>query len=161
MSQHSDVAPGLNDNHLRRIYATCQHIDRLLKAIETALDPAGRRDPFHPFEHVLSQETRVGIREVLRRFRAAMASVLTRHQIPISSSDQDRFAIQSIVEFISTDVVELRPEHMGGYGELGERGRAELLEISDEFAGHLAALRWVLQRDPTGSSASETGHDGN
>jgi hypothetical protein len=33
MSQHSDAVPGLNENRLRRVYATCLHLDRLLTAI--------------------------------------------------------------------------------------------------------------------------------
>jgi len=159
MSQHSDADQGLNENHLRHIYATCLHLDRLLKAIETAMDPASRRNPFHPYEHVLSPETRDGIREVLRGFRATILSVLTRHRIPLPLADQDRFAIQSTIEFIDADIVELQPEYMGGYGKLDDRARTDLTAIVAEFSGHLSALRWVLDQD-RGAAQSHKVHDG-
>ncbi len=160
MSQHSDAVPGLNENHLRHIYATCLHLDRLLKVIETAAGPASRRDPFHPCEHVLSQETRAGIQEVLRGFRAAIMSILTRHRIALPPADQDRFAIQSAIEFIDADIVELRPEQMGGYGDVDDRARTDLTAIVDEFSGHLSALRWVLEQDRGAARSNEPHDDG-
>jgi len=155
MSQRSDTVPGLNENHLRHIYATCHHIDRLLNAIEAALDPASHSGPFHRYEHVLSQQTRIGILEVLRAFRSTIGSVMTRHRIRLPPTDQDRFAIQSTVEFIDADIMELRPEYMGGYGELDEGARAELMAIVNEFSGHLSALRWVLRQDESAPPANE------
>jgi len=155
MSQGSEAVPGLNENHLRHIYATCRHVDRLLQAIEAALDPSGPGGPFHRYEHVLSHETRGSILAVLRAFRATIGSVVSRHRIRLPPADQDRYAIQSTIEFIDADIVELRPEYMGGYGELDEEARADLLAIVDEFAGHLTALRGILQRDNSTASASE------
>ena len=160
MSQPPDAAQGLTENHLRRVYATCQHIDKLLSAIERAMDPAGRDDPFHRYEHVLSQQARTGIVEVLRGFRSSLGAVLSRHRIPFPPAHQDRFTIQSTVEFIDADIMDLRPEHMGGYGALHEPAASDLTAIVQEFSGHVSALRGILQQETPAAARRETRHDG-
>jgi hypothetical protein len=151
MPQHTDAAHRLTDNHRRRIYATCQHLDKLLNAIERAMDPARAGDPFLRYEHVLSPHARAGMLDVVRGFRASIVSVLDRYRIPLPPANQDRFTVQSTIQFIDADIVDLRPEHMGGYGELSDAAGADLTAIVQEFSGHLSALRGVLEQDTPGA----------
>jgi hypothetical protein len=143
MPQNSTPA-GLNDNHRRRIFATCKHLDKMLTSIEamvSAPPPDEGGALFHHHEQTLSPDARAEVSAWVRQFREAMRSVLARHRIALPPPvDDQRFAVASLLSFMDLDTEELRPEHMKGYGVLDPTAAADLDAIVTQFRAHIQIL---------------------
>jgi len=135
---------GLNDNHRRRIFATCKHIDKLLTGIEaivSAVPPEDGGALFHRHAQTLSPEARADLFAWIAQFRAIITSVLARHRMGLPPPvDDQAFAVSSTLGFMDLDMEELRPEHMQGYGVLDATAAADLEAIVAEFRAHITVL---------------------
>lgn len=135
---------GLNDNHRRRIFATCKHIDKLLTGIEaivSAVPPEDGGALFQRHAQTLSPEARADVFAWIAQFRAIITSALARHRIGLPPPVDDQgFAVSSTLGFMDLDVEELRPEHMQGYGALDATAAADLDAIVAKFRAHIEVL---------------------
>jgi hypothetical protein len=149
---HESTTAGLNDNHRRRVFATCKHLDKLLASIETtaaACAPEGGGALFHRHAQSLSPDVRAEVAAWVRQFREMIKGVLARHRIALPPPvDDQRFAIASTLGFMDLDMEELRPEHMKGYGVLDDRAAADLDAIVGELRAHIQVLVSRLQQAP-------------
>ena len=150
--KHESAQAGLNDNHRRRVYATCTHLDKLLTGIEAVVRASSPDDGgplFRRYEQTLAPEVRAEALAWVGEFREIIRSALARHRIglPAPSEDQ-RFAVSSALGFIDLDIEELRPEHMTGYGTLDSRAAADLEAIVAAFREHVRTLATRLQEHP-------------
>jgi hypothetical protein len=140
---------GLNDNHRRRIFATCKHLDKMLTTIEAIVAAAPPEDGgalFHRHGQSLPPEVRADVAAWIRQCRDIMRSVMARHGlVPPPPVDDQQFAVSSVLGFMDLDVEELRPEHMKGYGVLDATAAADLDAIVAEFRAHITALSERLQ----------------
>jgi hypothetical protein len=141
---------GLNDNHRRRIFATCKHIDKLLTGIEaivSAVPPEDGGPLFHRHAQTLPAEARAEVFAWIAEFRALIQSVLARHRMALPAPiDDQAFAVSSSLGFMDLDLEELRPEHMQGYGVLDATAAADLDAIVAEFRAHIGVLAPRLPR---------------
>jgi hypothetical protein len=135
---------GLNDNHRRRIFATCKHVDKLLTSIEaivSAVPPEDGGALFHRHAQTLSPETRAEVFGWVAQFRRIIKAVMARHRMGLPPPIEDQeFAISSTLGFMDLDLEELRPEHMKGYGVLDATAAADLDAIVAEFRAHIEVL---------------------
>jgi hypothetical protein len=135
---------GLNDNHRRRIFATCKHIDKLLTGIEaivSAVPPEDGGPLFHRHAQTLPPKARAEVVAWIGQFRALMQSALARHRMDLPPPiDDQAFAVSSSLGFMDLDLEELRPEHMQGYGVLDATAAADLDAIVAEFRAHIGVL---------------------
>ena len=140
-----DVPTGLNENHLLRIFATCQYTDKLLVAIEAVLGTSASDALFLRYQQTLPLSCRAGLIEAIDRLRRSMVDVLARHRIRIPAPSGDpAFVIQSNLTFIDDGVEELRPEHMGGYGALDAEAAAELEATVRQLRAPLQEMNALL-----------------
>ena len=136
--------PGLNDNHRRRVFATCKHIDKLLTGIEaivSAVPPEDGGPLFHRHAQTLAPEARAEVFAWIGDFRGIIKAVLARHRMGLPPPVEDQaFAISSTLGFMDLDMEELKPEHMQGYGVLDAAAAADLDAIVAEFRAHIGVL---------------------
>jgi len=148
MSREPATSDHLNDNHLRHIYATCQHIDRLLATIESMVGAPVSGALFHRFEQTLSPDARAALLDGIVQIRAAIKAALARHGIGIPPPVGDvAWNIRSTLGFIDLDIEEIRPGHMGGYGPVGPQAAADLDSMAAELRRPLAKLTAFLDPD--------------
>jgi hypothetical protein len=150
---HDTTTVGLNDNHRRRIFATCAHLDKMLTSIETTVGASSPGDGgplFHRFEQTLSPASRTEVLAWVRGCRRIIQSVLAQHRISLPPpSDDQQFAIASTLGFMDLDIEELRPEHMKGYGTLDSFAATELESIVSTLREHVQTLAARLQNPTT------------
>jgi hypothetical protein len=140
-----DVSIGLNENHLRRAFATCRYTDKLLVAIEAVLGASASDALFNRYEQTLPPDCRVRIVDSIGRLRRSMVDLLARHHLNIPKPSGDpAFAIDSTLMFIDDAVEELRPEHMGGYGALDASAAASLEDVVRELRGPVREMKGLL-----------------
>ena len=136
--------PGLNDNHRRRIFATCKHVDKLLTRIEaivSAVPPEDGGALFHRHTQTLPPAARAEVFAWIAEFRGMIKGVLARHRMGLPPPiDDQAFAVSSSLGFMDLDMEELRPEHMQGYGVLDATAAADLDAIVAEFRAHIGVL---------------------
>jgi len=151
-----DRAPGgLNENHRRRLYATCRYLDKLLVSIEGVLNVSDSGALFHRFDQVLPSETRTTIIERIERLRQTIVETLAGHGIglPAPSGDQS-FAIEADLRFMDDTLEELLPQHMKGYGPLSPEAAASLERIVHDLREGLSSIHVLVDaaKDPAASS---------
>lgn len=151
MTQESAHA-GLNDNHRRRVYATCTHLDKLLTGIEAVVQAPSPGDGgplFRRYEQTLAPQVRTEVLAWVAEFREIIRSALARHRIALPApSEGQRFAVSSSLGFMDLDIEELKPEHMTGYGTLDPTAAEDLEALVAAFRSHVRALAARLQDDP-------------
>lgn len=125
---------GLNENQARRLRVTCQHIDRVLCEIESAMDEASSATAFPMYiqDLCLDQQqviggTISGIRKRLVDFLEGQEIAQGNPQIPISR------AIRARLYSIDISAEEIRPKHMKGFGKVSDAATAELDRIANDL----------------------------
>ena len=138
---------GLNDNHLRRLYATCGYVDKLLVSIEGVLNVSESDALFRRYQQVLSPAARADIVAGIRQFRASLVETLARHGIGLPAPSGDpAFAILKDLQFIDDALEELLPSNMTGYGSLSAEAAGDLELVVGDLRADLSRLRSTLGR---------------
>lgn len=156
---------GLNENHLRRLYATCGYVDKLLVSIEGVLNVSESDALFHRYRQVLPPAARAGIVEGIRQFRASIVETLARHGIGLPAPSGDpAFAIRKDLQFVDDALEELLPSNMTGYGLLSAEAAADLEHVVGDLRLAVSRLQSMLdaeRRDQLnpGGAADRPGQD--
>jgi hypothetical protein len=146
---------GLNENHRRRLYATCRYLDKLLVSIEGVLNVSDSRALFHRFDQVLPSETRTTIIGRIEWLRQTIVETLARHGIGLPAPPGDQaFAIEADLRFMDDTLEELLPQHMKGYGPLSPEAAASLERIVHDLREGLTSIHVLVDaaKDPAASS---------
>jgi hypothetical protein len=124
----------LNSNHARRLSVTCQHIDKLLAGMESALAVAGSKQAFPEYLSDVPPAQRRVIEDYTARIRVLLARILEAQGIerpgpfiPVSR------CLHSSLTFINIAAEELQPRHMCGYGDIPTAAAADLSRIALEL----------------------------
>lgn len=133
----------LNENHVRRLRVTCEHIDELLCRIEVTLNAAVSKAAFPRYNPDLSPVQKKTIEDYIARIRARLIQVLDTQQIP---RKQPSVSVSRAVDatLISVDIAveELKPKYMEGYGELPD----DLATVLNGISGELHSLVMQVSR---------------
>ena len=138
--------PGsLNENQVRRLRVTCQHIDKLLSEIEGILNESVSLAAFPSYTSDIAPAQRKTIEDYIARVRARLIRVLegqgiSRQQpwVPTSRAINVRLA------GIDIAAEELKPKYMRGYGGVSAATATELNGIAGELQGLVARLDQYL-----------------
>jgi len=149
---------GLNENHLRRLYATCDYLDKLLMSVERALNVSESGALFHRYDRTLPPAARDAIVESIRQLRQSMTDTLARHGIDLPApSGNPAFAILTGLRFMDDALEELLPQHMKGYGTVSAEAAASLERIVRDLRAGVASMASVLNAARTDQSAAGLG----
>jgi GTP-binding protein EngB required for normal cell division len=137
----------LNSNHERRLSVTCRHIDKLLADMESSLNVSTSKLAFPQYMSDLSPAQRRVIEDYIGRIRAQLIRVLDGQgmerppaEIPVSRS------LHVNLTFVDIAAEELKPEYMGGYGQVPPAAAVELNGIAGELQGLVRQLDQYVTR---------------
>jgi GTP-binding protein EngB required for normal cell division len=140
-------ANSLNSNHERRLSVTCRHIDKLLADMESSLNVSTSKLAFPQYMSDLSPAQRRVIEDYIGRIRAQLIRVLDGQgmerppaEIPVSRS------LHVNLTFVDIAAEELKPEYMGGYGQVPPAAAVELNGIAGELQGLVRQLDQYVTR---------------
>jgi hypothetical protein len=126
----------LNSNHARRLSVACQHIDKLLADMESALAFADSRQAFPEYLSDVTPAQRRVVEEYIARIRVLLTRILDGQGIerpgpfiPVSR------CLHSSLTFINIAAEELQPRYMRGYGDIPTAAAADLNRIALELIG--------------------------
>jgi GTP-binding protein EngB required for normal cell division len=142
------VAPdseSLNEDQVRRLRITCEHIDRLLSEIEGILHESTSLAAFPSYTSDLTPAQRKTIEDYIARVRARLIQVLDGQEIqrrqpwvPVSR------AIKGRLYSIDIAAEELKPKYMRGFGGVSDTTAKELNGIAGELQALVARLERYL-----------------
>lgn len=152
-------APSLSEAQLRRLFISCQHMDKLLADIEDILSASESTSVFPKYVDDLSPVQHERIQDFIRQLRTQLLRVIARQGI---KSEKARIAtshaIHAAMTFVEIAIEELRPEKMRGYGQVSEAGATDLNEVVQELHSSAQQLHQYLLQEKgrsSGSSSSE------
>lgn len=135
----------LNENQLRRLRVSCQHIDRVLSEIESVLNESASRAAFPQYITDLSPAQRKTIEDYIARVRARLIRILEGQGIPVNPpSVPVTRAIRARLYSIDIAAEELKPKYMRGYGKVSDTVATELSGIAGELQGLVVHLEQQL-----------------
>ena len=135
----------LNENQVRRLRVTCQHIDRTLSEIEGILNESASRAAFPNYAADLPPAQRKTIEDYIARVRARLIRVLEGQDIVVSPpAIPVSRAVRGRLYSIDIAAEELKPKYMRGYGEVSPATATELNGIAGELQGLVARLDQYL-----------------
>lgn len=135
----------LNENQVRRLRVSCQHIDRMLSEIEGILNESASRAAFPAYIPDLPPAQQKTIEDYIARVRARLKQVLEGQGIAASPPGITvSRAVQSRLYTIDIAAEELKPKYMQGYGEVPDTVATELNGIAGELHGLVAHLSQYL-----------------
>ena len=135
----------LNENHIRRLRVTCQHIDRTLSEIEGILNESASRAAFPTYAPDLLLAQRKTIEDYIARVRARLIRVLEGQGIVVKEPDIPvSRAVRGRLYSIDIAAEELKPKYMRGYGDVAAATATELNGIAGELQGLVARLDQYL-----------------
>ena len=136
----------MNEPQKRRIAATFQHVDELLRAALQALSVDGSESPFGDLlPNALPEQCQI-VTHGARLLRERMTCALLRLDIPLQSPaiPATRSAFTHLM-FAEVDIEDILPERLKGYGDLAP-GDAQILgEICAELGAILERMRTSLE----------------
>jgi GTP-binding protein EngB required for normal cell division len=142
------VAPDsdtLNEDQVRRLRITCEHIDRLLSEIEGILHESTSLTAFPSYTSDIAPAQRKTIEDYIARVRARLIQVLDGQEIqrrqpwvPVSR------AINARLCSIDIAAEELKPKYMRGFGGVSDTTATELNGIAGELQALVARLEGYL-----------------
>jgi len=142
----------LNENQVRRLRVSCQHIDRMLIEIENILNESESQAAFPPYISDISPVQRKTIEDYIARTRARLIRVLEGQGIALPLPDVPvSRAVRGRLYSIDIAAEELKPKHMQGYGTVSETLATELNGI----AGELQSLVVQIDRQLAGGAAQD------
>ncbi len=142
MATDSDT---LNEDQVRRLRITCEHIDRLLSDIEGILNESASLAAFPSYTADIAPVQQKTIEDYIARIRARLIRVLDGQGIPrkppwVSASR----AINGRLCSIDIAAEELKPKYMRGFGNVSNTTATELNGISGELQALVVRLEKYL-----------------
>ena len=135
----------LNEDQVRRLRVTCQHIDRTLSEIEGILNESASRAAFPTYAPDLLLAQRKTIEDYITRVRARLIRVLEGQGIVVKEPDIPvSRAVRGRLYSIDIAAEELKPKYMRGYGGVSAATATELNGIAGELQGLVARLDQYL-----------------
>lgn len=135
----------LNENQVRRLRISCQHIDRTLSEIEGILNESASRAAFPTYIPDLPPAQQKTIEDYIARVRARLIRVLEGQGIAASPPGITvSRAVQSRLYAMDIAAEELKPKYMQGFGEVPDTVATELNGIAGELHGLVAHLSQYL-----------------
>lgn len=140
------MAASMNDNHRRRLLLTFEHVDNLLNTALQSMAPAEAPSPFQRcLPDALPVQQKV-IGDYIARLRAMMVRDLASQGIAVPKPQiSSLWSFQAALLLARTDVEELAPRYMRGYGELSDDDvhklevvTTQMLEVFDRMSSYLA-----------------------
>jgi len=147
-AEQNHATSSLNDSQQRNLRISCEHMDRLLKDVEDTLNPARSKSVFQKYIQDITPIQRKTIEDYLARIRAQLLRVLAGESIEVEKPRiTASHAIHTVLTFVEIAIEELSPGRMRGYGEVTERGAADLNGVMQELQSIVQQLHsYVLQR---------------
>ena len=142
MATDSDT---LNEDQVRCLRITCEHIDRLLSDIEGILNESASLAAFPSYTADIAPVQQKTIEDYIARIRARLIRVLEGQGIPrkppwVSASR----AINGRLCSIDIAAEELKPKYMQGFGKVSDTTATELNGIAGELQALVARLEQYL-----------------
>ena len=136
----------MNEPQKRRVAATFQHVDDLLRTATQALASEEAASPFDELIRDGSLAQREALLKGARRVRDRMTEALERLQIaiPAPSIPATRSA-HTYLMFAEVDLEDIHPKRFGGYGPLSPEDAGALEEICADLLASLVPLRLALE----------------
>ncbi len=141
---HARIA-GCNEDQVRRLRITCEHIDDLLSDIEGILNESASLAAFPSYTADIAPVQQKTIEDYVARIRARLIRVLEGQGIPrkppwVSASR----AIKTRLYSIDNSAEELKPKYMQGFGVVSDTTATELNGIAGELQALVARLEQYL-----------------
>ena len=120
--------------HKNALLSTCLYMESRLNEMEPLLAQAKRPSPLDRHVHDLSPAEAKVMEDYFARIRSTMVTCLQKHGIPITVDRVSlRWSLQTSMIDLSIAVAEVAPQRLGGYGELDDAGRQEVLSMQQEL----------------------------
>jgi hypothetical protein len=141
----------MNHPQKRRIAATFQHVEKLLRAAEDAVAGEGAGSPFSPLVPDATPQQRRRVAEGARQAHACMAEALQRLGIPaqIPQVPATRSAYTDLM-FAEVDLEDIAPARFKGYGALTDADARALDAVLAELLAILRPVRAALAPEDEG-----------
>ncbi len=136
----------MNEPQKRRVAATFQHVDELLRTALLALTVDGSESPFNDlFPDALPEQCQI-VAEGVRLLRERMTFALRRLDIPLQppAIPATRSAFTHLM-FAEVDMEDIDPVRLKGYGHLAAEDAQILGEICTELGAILRRMRGSLE----------------
>jgi hypothetical protein len=141
------LVPSLNHPQRRNLRISCEYIDRLLKDIEDALNPAHSNSVFPKYIPDVTPMERKTIEAHIERIRAQLLRVLSGQAIKVEKPRiTASHAIHTALTFIEVAIEELSPSRMRGYGAVTEMGASELNGVMRDLQSVVQQLHAYVLR---------------
>jgi GTP-binding protein EngB required for normal cell division len=133
-----DASNGLNENHKNRLLLTFEHVDKQLGDALHELNSAGQPSPFQRRIPDSLPIQRKVMADYLARFRRIMTDILERFDIqPRKPTVSAVWAFRVAAMYAKTDIEELAPKYMRGYGGLSAAAAHDLDVLKTELCAAL------------------------
>ena len=134
--------PGhLNSSQRLHLLASCQHADKLLSEIETAIAASQSKSPFPRFKPDIPLAQAKVVQDYIARMRAQLVRILDSQGVPIPEPHIGLVhSIRVTLGFVEIAFDECRPKRMAGYGELAEGAATAIAGLVDEIKGIVSRL---------------------
>lgn len=145
MATVGNETTGLNENHRRALGVTFQHIDELLS---DALFEVTSGSPFSHVRCDLEEPELRAVSDHIARVRELLASAYTELGIPRRAPNVlGSAALDTAALFAMTDLEEVSPSRLAGYGSLGSEAAERVARVEAALSRALEELRtYVLRR---------------
>ena len=142
----------MNHPQKRRVAATFQHVDKLLRSAAEAVLGQGGGSPFSGLIPDVTPDQQQRVLEGVRLARARMASALVELDIPTSGPQvsASRSAYTDLM-FAEVDLEDIAPKRFKGYGPLSREDTRALEEIVGGLLAILGPVRAALAPEDEGN----------
>ncbi|MDE3033534.1 MAG: hypothetical protein KGI56_07710 [Acidobacteriota bacterium] len=142
----------MNHPQKRRVAATFQHVDKLLRSAAEAVLGQGGGSPFSGLLPDVTPDQQQRVLEGVRLARARMASALAELDIPTSSPpvSASRSAYTDLM-FAEVDLEDIAPKRFTGYGPLSREDTRALEEVVGGLLAILGPVRAALAPEDEGN----------
>jgi hypothetical protein len=123
----------MNENHIRILLVTFQHVNGLLSEAERIMNSKPSEPPFQEYLQDSSPAQRLLMREEILRIREMMQRIVSGFHIsPNQPTTGAVWAAHTHLAYASQALVEIQAKHMKGFGDLSDEDRRLLDNISAE-----------------------------
>lgn len=136
--------------HQRQLFSVFKHVDRLLSEMLAIAGGTISRSPFEEVFPDLSAEKQTELRSRIENLRRLMLLILKEKGIAIQKkSTRAAHALRVRAYLVEIAFEDLKPNRMGGYGQLTQQARNEMQEIVDRLAEAMAHCKEASGKNGT------------